>query len=97
MRKKKERKVIDNPLQLTKTATAIIDPLSIEDEIAHFCSGNHHEIGDSVSEYHLQQDAVVPEPSISESSLKQATSPTKKKRCKEHAVKTKSNSMTSFL
>ncbi|ORE02906.1 hypothetical protein BCV72DRAFT_338381 [Rhizopus microsporus var. microsporus] len=75
-----QQSALEKNLELTKTATAIIDPLSIEDEIAHFCSGNHREVGDSVSEYHLQHDAVVPEPSISESSLKHATSPTKKKR-----------------
>ncbi|KAG0782332.1 hypothetical protein G6F22_009153 [Rhizopus arrhizus] len=73
-----QQSVLEKSLELTRTALAVTESLSVENEIANFCSVVQHEPRQDLLSSH---DAVVPETSLSESSLKQAASPSKKKRC----------------
>ncbi|CAO3669307.1 unnamed protein product [Rhizopus stolonifer] len=67
--------VSEKSIEITKTALDATESLSVENEIAHFCSILHHEPRADILPDH---DSVVPETSQSESSLKQTSG--KKKR-----------------
>lgn len=73
---------------MTANTMTAAENIKVEDEIAAFCALVHHNPMVETSQDLLSIDHVVPEPSISDSSLKHPTIAVKKekKRCKKHYI-----------